>query len=284
MLRLVAAGSTNREIAARLLPERGHREEPHLPHPGPARPARPHPGRDLRPRPRPPLALGRHGGPAGGSVLHSLLKKAPAEDDHGQRALARTGGRRWHPRAPRPHPPGWSSAPVRSRPARCGWWSARLPAPGPGELLLRVRTCGVCRTDLHLAEGDLAPRKATLLAGPRGRGRGDRHRARVPSTSASVTGRGRPGWREPAGSAATAVPARENLCPDSRYTGWDIHGGFADHVVVDADSPTACRKGGATRRPRHCCARESSATGRCSGPTCRPAAGSASTGSAPPRI
>ncbi|MEU4491904.1 zinc-dependent alcohol dehydrogenase family protein [Streptomyces sp. NPDC023998] len=108
-----------------------------------------------------------------------------------------------------------------------------LPAPGRGELLLRVRTCGVCRTDLHLAEGDLAPRKARCSPGHEVVGE-------VIATGPAVE-QFRVGDRAGAawlagtcGQCRYCRAGRENLCPDSRYTGWDIHGGFADHVVVDA--------------------------------------------------
>ncbi|WP_405804007.1 zinc-dependent alcohol dehydrogenase family protein [Streptomyces sp. NBC_00210] len=108
-----------------------------------------------------------------------------------------------------------------------------LPAPGRGELLLRVRTCGVCRTDLHLAEGDLAPRKARCSPGHEVVGE-------VIATGPAVE-QFRVGDRAGAawlagtcGQCRYCRTGRENLCPDSRYTGWDIHGGFADHVVVDA--------------------------------------------------
>ncbi|MET7619121.1 zinc-dependent alcohol dehydrogenase family protein [Streptomyces sp. NPDC005408] len=104
---------------------------------------------------------------------------------------------------------------------------------GPSELLLRVRTCGVCRTDLHLAEGDLAPRTTgctpghevvgeVIAAGPAVRDFrvGDRVGA------AWLAGT--------CGLCPFCRSGRENLCPHSRYTGWDIHGGYADHMLVDA--------------------------------------------------
>ncbi|MGI5404735.1 zinc-dependent alcohol dehydrogenase family protein [Streptomyces sp. CA-135486] len=108
-----------------------------------------------------------------------------------------------------------------------------LSAPGPDELLLRVRTCGVCRTDLHLAEGDLAPRKERCTPGHEVVGE-------VIATGPTVE-QFRAGDRVGAawlagtcGQCGYCRTGQENLCPDSRYTGWDIHGGFADHVVVDA--------------------------------------------------
>ncbi|MFE7777046.1 zinc-dependent alcohol dehydrogenase family protein [Streptomyces sp. NPDC057445] len=122
-------------------------------------------------------------------------------------------------------------APIASGPLRLVERTTDLP--GPYELLLRVRACGVCRTDLHLAEGDLPPRRPrctpghevvgeVIAAGPsvRDHGVGDRVGA---AWLAGTCGRCR-----------YCRSGRENLCPESRYTGWDIHGGFADHILVDA--------------------------------------------------
>ncbi|MFB7914276.1 zinc-dependent alcohol dehydrogenase family protein [Streptomyces sp. NPDC056061] len=108
------------------------------------------------------------------------------------------------------------------------------PAPGPGELLLDVEACGVCRTDLHLAEGDLPPHRPATVPGHEIVGRvsavGDR------------TGRFRIGdrvggaWlRGTCGSCRYCRGGRENLCPRSVYTGWDADGGFADAVLVPED-------------------------------------------------
>ncbi|TJZ44675.1 zinc-binding alcohol dehydrogenase family protein [Streptomyces piniterrae] len=108
-----------------------------------------------------------------------------------------------------------------------------MPEPGPDDLLLRVRACGVCRTDLHLAEGDLPPRMALCTPGHEVVGE-------VVATGPDVRDF-RAGDRVGAawlagtcGCCRFCRAGRENLCPGSRYTGWDIHGGFADHVLVDA--------------------------------------------------
>ncbi|MEU9116808.1 zinc-dependent alcohol dehydrogenase family protein [Streptomyces sp. NPDC048483] len=109
-----------------------------------------------------------------------------------------------------------------------------VPEPGPGELLLRVEACGVCRTDLHLAEGDLAPHRPSTVPGHEIVGR-------VVAAGAEVT-RFRAGdrvggaWlRGTCGSCRYCRAGRENLCPASRYTGWDADGGFADAALVPAD-------------------------------------------------
>ncbi|WP_406385103.1 zinc-binding alcohol dehydrogenase family protein [Streptomyces sp. NBC_01618] len=106
-----------------------------------------------------------------------------------------------------------------------------VPAPGPGELLLNVEACGVCRTDLHLAEGDLPPHRPATVPGHEIVGR-------VAALGAGV-GLFRVGdrvggaWlRGTCGSCRYCRGGRENLCPRSVYTGWDADGGFADTALV----------------------------------------------------
>jgi len=108
------------------------------------------------------------------------------------------------------------------------------PEPGPDDLLLRVEACGVCRTDLHLAEGDLAPHRPSTVPGHEIVGR-------VTATGAAVT-RFRAGdrvggaWlRGTCGTCRYCRAGHENLCPASVYTGWDADGGFAEAAVVPAD-------------------------------------------------
>ncbi len=106
-----------------------------------------------------------------------------------------------------------------------------VPEPGPGELLVRVICCGVCRTDLHLAGGDLPPRAPGITPGHEVVGE-------VVATGPGAT-RFQPGDR--AGTAWLAGTdgtcrycrtGRENLCPASTYTGWDRHGGYAEYLTV----------------------------------------------------
>ncbi|GAB2449676.1 zinc-binding alcohol dehydrogenase family protein [Nocardioides hungaricus] len=106
-----------------------------------------------------------------------------------------------------------------------------IPEPGPGEVLLDVEACGVCRTDLHLAEGDLAPRRAGVVPGHQVVGRVrecgvDAHRFRVGDRAGVAWLRGT------CGSCRWCRSGRENLCPASAYTGWDADGGFAEQAVV----------------------------------------------------
>jgi alcohol dehydrogenase, propanol-preferring len=110
-----------------------------------------------------------------------------------------------------------------------------IPEPGPGQLLLRVEACGVCRTDLHLLDGEVAiaspPRilghqiVGTVVAGadatPGPDDDGAERRVGVPWL----------GWTD--GDCAYCKSERENLCPSARFTGRDIDGGYAEYAVAD---------------------------------------------------
>ncbi|MEV0189605.1 zinc-binding alcohol dehydrogenase family protein [Kitasatospora purpeofusca] len=113
-------------------------------------------------------------------------------------------------------------------------WEQRHPeAPGPHEILVEVEACGVCRTDLHLAEGDLPPRKERCTPGHEAVGR---VRATGPGVEGFAVG-DRAGVAWLAGTCGTCAycrSGRENLCPGSRYTGWDRHGGYAARLTADA--------------------------------------------------
>ncbi|MBV9026291.1 MAG: zinc-binding alcohol dehydrogenase family protein [Streptomycetaceae bacterium] len=107
------------------------------------------------------------------------------------------------------------------------------PRPGPGELLVEVRACGVCRTDLHLAEGDLAPHRPRCTPGHEVVGRV----AEAGPGTEGFTAGDRVGVAWLAGTCGECRYCRsgaENLCPHSRYTGWDLDGGYADYTVANA--------------------------------------------------
>ena len=120
-----------------------------------------------------------------------------------------------------------------------------VPRPGPGQLLLKVRACGVCRTDLHILEGELPPHRSPVVPGHQ--------------IVAEVAALG-PGaeLRAPGGEAGAAplrvgervgVPwlhqtdqtcrfcrgGRENLCEGATFTGWDVDGGFAEFTLAPVD-------------------------------------------------
>ena len=123
------------------------------------------------------------------------------------------------------HQPG----PVASGPLRLT--ERPVPEPGPGELLIKVRCCGVCRTDLHLAEGDLPPKRPDVTPGHEVVGEVT---AAGPGTTRFATG-DRVGVAWLAGTDGSCRFCRrglENLCPSSVYTGWDIPGGYAEYLVA----------------------------------------------------
>ena len=106
------------------------------------------------------------------------------------------------------------------------------PDPGPGQVRVQVSTCGVCRTDLHLAEGDLAPRRHGVVPGHEVVGRVDRV-GRGCTLLAEGDRIGIPWLAGACGTCRFCLGGRENLCLDPRFTGWDVDGGYAEHAVVD---------------------------------------------------
>lgn len=107
-----------------------------------------------------------------------------------------------------------------------------VPEPGPGQIRLRVRSCGVCRTDLHLAEGDLPARRPLVIPGHEvvgvvdEIGEGSKRFARGDRVGAAWLAR-------TCGACRYCVAGRENLCTSPTFTGWDVDGGYAQYVVVD---------------------------------------------------
>jgi propanol-preferring alcohol dehydrogenase len=108
-----------------------------------------------------------------------------------------------------------------------------VPVPGEDELLVRVRACGVCRTDLHVAEGDLPVHRPGVTPGHEVVGV-------VAGSGAAVSGfaagdRVGAAWlRRTDGTCTYCTRGAENLCPYSRYTGWDADGGYAQYTTVPA--------------------------------------------------
>ena len=106
------------------------------------------------------------------------------------------------------------------------------PAPGPREIRLKVSVCGVCRTDLHVAEGDLPVHKPGVVPGHEIVGTVD---AMGEGATRFVLGdRVGVAWlRHTCGACRFCRTGRENLCLSPRFTGWDEDGGYAEHAVVD---------------------------------------------------
>src|SRR5689334_16263546 len=106
------------------------------------------------------------------------------------------------------------------------------PEPGPGEIRVEVHVCGVCRTDLHLAEGDLAPRRASVVPGHEIVGVVDA--IGEGSTRFALGDRVGIAWlRHTCGVCRYCRRGDENLCVAPRFTGWDADGGYAQYAVVE---------------------------------------------------
>ena len=155
---------------------------------------------------------------------------------------------------PGPREPG-PLEPVEARPTR---------GPGPGELLLEVDACAVCRTDLQLAEGDLPARRLPIVPGHQAVGR-----VAALGAGRARLARGRPGRRLLAGRRRGTLPplprrAREPVRATPSSPAGTATGGFAERMVVRADFAAPPARAAPTTSPsRRCSAAGSSATGRC---------------------
>ncbi|MFI5892026.1 zinc-dependent alcohol dehydrogenase family protein [Actinoplanes sp. NPDC051513] len=109
-----------------------------------------------------------------------------------------------------------------------------VPRPGPGELLVEVDACGVCRTDLHVTMGELPQHRPSVVPGHEVVG----HVAGLGDGVAEFREGDKVGvaWlRSTCGRCRFCLSGRENLCPRSLYTGWDADGGYAQYTTVRAD-------------------------------------------------
>jgi propanol-preferring alcohol dehydrogenase len=120
-------------------------------------------------------------------------------------------------------------APIESAPLRSD--SRPTPSPGPDEILVRVSACGVCRTDLHIVEGDLPLVRSPIVPGHQVVGRVE--------TTGALARRFQPGdrvgiaWlRRTCGVCESCRRGRENLCESAEFTGYHADGGFADYAVA----------------------------------------------------
>jgi len=108
-----------------------------------------------------------------------------------------------------------------------------VPAPADDEVLVKVLACGVCRTDLHVVEGDLAAHRSPVVPGHEVVGVVERRGSAV--TRFDSGDRVGIAWlRRTCGQCRWCRSGTENLCPDSAYTGWDEDGGYAEYAVAAA--------------------------------------------------
>ncbi|HLT48163.1 MAG TPA: zinc-dependent alcohol dehydrogenase family protein [Rubricoccaceae bacterium] len=110
---------------------------------------------------------------------------------------------------------------------------APVPAPAPGQVLVRVRACGVCRTDLHVADGELPDPKLPLVPGHEVVGtvvaKGDEVEGFAEGDRVGVPWLG---WT--CGTCRYCRRGQENLCENARFTGYTLDGGYAEYAVADA--------------------------------------------------
>jgi propanol-preferring alcohol dehydrogenase len=122
-------------------------------------------------------------------------------------------------------------SPIEQRPLNLEDRAAQQP--GPGELLISVNACAVCRTDLQICEGDLAPHRQPVVPGHQAVGR-------VEAVGSDVQGwkvgdRAGIGWlASSCEDCAYCARGLENLCPEAKFTGWDRDGGYAGWITTDS--------------------------------------------------
>jgi alcohol dehydrogenase, propanol-preferring len=108
-----------------------------------------------------------------------------------------------------------------------------IPQPGPGQVLVRVRACGVCRTDLHVVDGELPDPRSPVIPGHEVVGTvaalGERTTGFTPGQRVGV-----PWLGFTCGTCDYCTSGRENLCGEARFTGYTLDGGYAEYVVADA--------------------------------------------------
>ena len=107
------------------------------------------------------------------------------------------------------------------------------PEPGPGQIRIKVHMCGVCHTDLHIAEGDIHPSKSQIIPGHQVVGEVDALGKDVKKFSKGDRV-GVPWFYDACGECMYCRSGKENLCEDARFTGFDVNGGFAEFMIAEA--------------------------------------------------
>ncbi len=122
-------------------------------------------------------------------------------------------------------------APVGDRPLRLE--DVPVPRPQRGEVLVRIAACGICRTDLHVVEGELPVRRSPVVPGHQIVGVLEQAGAGVALSAGARIG---VAWlHRTCGTCRFCRSGRENLCEHAAFTGWDRDGGYADAVTARAD-------------------------------------------------
>lgn len=123
------------------------------------------------------------------------------------------------------------SAPGPAESAPLVWKDVPKPEPGPGEVLIRVHACGVCRTDLHVIEGELPIRKPHVIPGHQIVGMIEAHGSGA-GTIPKGARVGVPWLHRTCAICEFCRTGRENLCDNPQFTGWTVDGGYAEYAVA----------------------------------------------------
>jgi alcohol dehydrogenase, propanol-preferring len=131
-------------------------------------------------------------------------------------------------------------AKIESNPLQYG--DVATPEPGPGEVLVRVQVCGVCRTDLHVIEGELPRKKSPVIPGHQVVGRVVKSGA-LAARFANGMRVGIAWLHKTDGTCEYCRRGEENLCDAPQFTGYTVDGGYAEHVVAPEDFVYALPEG-----------------------------------------
>src|SRR5262245_52908842 len=124
-----------------------------------------------------------------------------------------------------------SPGPVDTRPLKLT--EVPVPVPGDDEVLLRVDACAICRTDLHVVEGELPVRRSPVIPGHQIVGRITAVGSRVEDFK--IGDRVGVAWlARTDGTCEYCLSGRENLCENAQFTGWSVDGGYAEYAVAAA--------------------------------------------------
>ncbi len=125
----------------------------------------------------------------------------------------------------------YHQAPIETEPMRLE--DVPIPEPGPGQVRLKVQVCGVCHTDLHTVEGDIHPPRLPITIGHQVVGIVDAVGPGVthPQVGARV---GVPWFYDACGQCEYCQRGEENLCPQARFTGFHVDGGYAEYMLAEA--------------------------------------------------
>src|ERR1041385_5195080 len=124
-----------------------------------------------------------------------------------------------------------SPAPVDTSPL--GWSDVAVPEPRDDEVRVRVSACGICRTDLHVVEGELPVRLSPVVPGHQIVGRVVAEGSQV--AGFALNDRVGIAWlNRTCGKCKYCLSGRENLCEEALFTGWSVNGGYAEYAIAPA--------------------------------------------------